>query len=747
MDTKRIVEIIQTAKRERRVVLLETEGLDILEAMGIETPKRVFVRASQDVSAVELTDFPGDTVVVKVVSPEILHKSDVGGVKFVAKEKAEVLKSILSLEQSFQDKEIRGFTINEFVPYNPSLGGEILIGARWTQDFGPVVTYSAGGIYTEFLVRNFVAGKDIAVFSPELSEHQTIEEQIKQVAITSLISGELRGQKKRVEIATIVNVITKFQELAGVLIPEQISEFEVNPFVIARNTLVPLDALLKCEAHKSLDFPEKPVDKIKSILEPKSIAIIGVSEKANAGRLVLNNLIQSGFHKSSIYIVKPKTESIEGCKCYPDVKSLPEKVDLFIFSLSAAQLPETLEGIIQQQKAESIIVIAGGLEEKAGGEETVSKINSLLYQSRFTDWGGPIINGGNCLGIYSQPGNYNSFFIPHYKLPFVKDKLHPVALISQSGGFACSKASKLGHINPRYVISLGNQMDLTVGDYLTYLESDRSLEAFGIYVEGFKPLDGLKFLKAVKEITAKGKTVIFYQAGRTKEGTKATASHTASVAGDYQIARELAKNSGAIVVESIEDFEELLELFALLHSRQVKGLNLGGVSNAGFINVATADNLKNFQFPSFDKETSYKLQSILKKSKLDGVVDLHNPVDVTGLMNDSAYEETFLTVMKDKNVDAGIISCVPVVAALNTLASQEDSRENIYQEDSFPMRLVKLKQQINKPWVAVIDGGDMYNPAIELLRENGVPTFRVADRAIRLLNLFCNEQLRKKSKF
>ncbi len=745
MDTDRIIEIIQIAKKESREFLWETEGLDILEAMGIKTPKRVFVKGSQDVAALVLAEFPGEQVVVKVVSPEILHKSDVGGVQFVPKEKTAIFNSIVELEKSFSDQEVRGYTINEFVPYNPSLGGEILLGTRWTPDFGPVVTYSAGGIYTEFLAKNFVVGKDMAIFSPQLSDRQGIEEQVKQVAITSLTSGEIRGQKKRIDLEALVNVITKFIELAATLIPEQILEFEVNPFVIAQNTLIPLDSLLKCGTHKSEYLSQRPVHKIKNILAPKSIAIIGVSENINVGRLVLHNLIQSGFDKNYIYIVKANTESLEGCQCYPSVKSLPEKVDLFIFSLSAAQLPETLETIIQEQKAESMIVLAGGLEEKSGGEQIVNRINLLLEQARHSAWGGLIINGGNCLGIYSQPGHYNSFFIPNYKLPFVQDKLHPVALLSQSGGFACSKASKLAHINPKYVISLGNQMDLTVGDYLTYLESDRTLEIFGIYVEGFKPLDGLKFLTAVKAITAQGKTVIFYQAGRTIEGTKATASHTASIAGNYQITRELAKNAGAIVVESIDDFEELVELFALLHSQPVKGLNLGGVSNAGFINVATADNLKNFHFAALNPETNDQLQSILKKSKLDGVVDLHNPVDVTGIMNDSAYAETFFTVMKDEKVNVGIISCVPVVAVLNTLIPNGKHQENIYQYDSLAMRLVTLKQQINKPWVAVIDGGDMYDPMIKLLRENGIPTFRVADRAIRLLNLFCNEQLRKQS--
>ena len=140
----------------------------------------------------------------------------------------------------------------------------------------------------------------------------------------------------------------------------------------------------------------------------------------------------------------------------------------------------------------------------------------------------------------------------------------PVALISQSGAFGLAKADRLAGINPKYNITLGNQMDLTVGDYLAYLKDDAEVEVFAVYVEGFAPLDGVKFLKAAEEIVARGKTVVLYRAGRTPAGAKASSSHTASIAGDYAVTRALARHAGVVVAESLADFEDLTRLFTFL---------------------------------------------------------------------------------------------------------------------------------------------------------------------------------------
>ena len=294
---------------------------------------------------------------------------------------------------------------------------------------------------------------------------------------------------------------------------------------------------------------------------------MGVSERLNPGHIIVNNLIREGFPRERLFIVKAGSEQIEGCRCVPDIASLPERVDLFVLCIDAAQASGALVEIIEREQAESVVLIPGGLEEKAGSEAIVARMHEALARARQTAWGGPIINGGNCLGIRSLPGRYDTTFIPEYKLPVPTGAPSRLAIISQSGAFAVSKASKLGVVNPRYSITLGNQMDLTIGDYLTFLKDDPEIDVFAVYVEGFRPLDGLRFLEAARAITRSGRTVILYRAGRTAAGAKASASHTASIAGDYTVIRALSAGAGIVVAESLEDFEDLVVLFSQLGRR------------------------------------------------------------------------------------------------------------------------------------------------------------------------------------
>ncbi len=739
-DLKRIFSIIQSARADGREILVETEGLEILEAMGVATPHRQFVRDADEVSTVDLCAFPGERVVVKVVSPEIIHKSEAGGIVFVPKQPGAISEAIEEMMRTLAPHDVRGFLIGEFVPYDPRLGGELLFGVRWTDDFGAVVTYSAGGIYTEFIADNFKPGRGVAVASPIGLDTEAAEKLIGQVAVTHLINGGLRQQPPRVEPASLADMFMKFAQLADAAVPEYISELEVNPFVIRQKRLLALDVLVKCERRRMPRASDRPVHKIKNLLEPRSIAIVGVSERMNPGHVILNNLIRDGFDKQRIFVVKPGSDSIEGCVCYPDVGSLPGKVDLLILAVAAAQVPEVLTAVVEEEKAESVIVIPGGLEEKEGTEEIVSAIRTTIEKARRSEWRGPVINGGNSLGIRSQPGRYDTTFIPQYKLHAPEAPTYPIALISQSGAFAVAKTSKLG-FRSRYSISIGNQMDLTIGDYLAYLKDDPEIELFAVYAEGFRPLDGLKFVEAARRIAAEGRTVILYQAGRTAAGARASASHTASIAGDYIVTRELARHAGVIVCETTEDFEDLVRLFALLASKQVRGRRLAAISNAGFECVAMADHLGVLQLATLSERTRSSLRSLLKKHRLDEVVDVRNPLDLTPIMTDAPYEEAIRLVMEDENVDVGLIGCVPLTAALQTLPPGDAHREDVTRADSIAMRLIRLKDDFSKPWVAAVDGGAMYDRMARLLEENGVPTFRTVERALQLFSRYCDKRI------
>lgn len=737
-DEKRIAQILCDAHNQSHRVLLEAEGFEILRALGFQTAASVFVRDACAASQANWDSFKGDKVVVKVVSPDILHKSDVGGIAIVPNERNAIASEIETMQARLRANSLVGFTVNQFVSYDASFGGELLLGFRNTDDFGPVVTLSAGGIYTEFLADNFKPGRDTAIISTELTGTKVIEKALRESAVWQLVTNPPRGQKPRLRMEQLLEATDKLLWLAkrfGALI----GEFEINPLVIAEGELVALDVLIKLTKGCKAPINNRPVEKIKHLLEPRSVAVIGVSERLNPGHVIVNNLLREGFDANRLYIVKPESERLEGCACYPDISSLPERVDLLVVSVAAAQVPETIIKTIETRRAESIIVIPGGLEEKSGGEQLTSRVRMTLAAAREADWRGPVINGGNCLGIRSRPGRCDTMFIPQHKLSSDgAQAVSPVALISQSGAFALAQADRLQRINPKYNITLGNQMDLTIGDYLTYLKADSEVEVFAVYVEGFAPLDGIKFLKAAEEIVAGGRIVVLYRAGRTPAGKKASCSHTASIAGDYAVTTKLARQAGVVVAETLADFEDLIKLFTMLRGKNVAGRRLGAISNAGFECVAIADNIGNLTLPNFAETTTNRLRSVFERCHIDLVVDAHNPVDLTPMADDVAYEQSIFAVMQDENVDIGVVGCVPMTPALNTLERSERHREDLAREDSIVQRWMRLRDQIEKPWVAVVDAGVFYDPMVAALEGAGVPTFRRADRAVRLLGVFCD---------
>jgi acyl-CoA synthetase (NDP forming) len=744
MNLQAIHAIFDAVERDGRDVLLETEGLGLLEALGLPAPAHVFAARGTAVDEVRLDRLPGTKAVVKVISPRILHKSDVGGVAVVDKTVEAVAGAIARMDAALGSQDVAGYTVNEFIPYSPALGRELLVGLRWTEDVGPVVTVGAGGIYTEFLATAFRPGQDVALFAPALADAGLVEAALEQVAVVQLSTRALRGQPPLVPIGRIADLAAAFLELGRALGP-RIAEFEVNPFVIAKDgRVVALDVLLRLRRGSAGAAPHaaRPIAKLSRLLEPRSVAIMGVSERMNPGHIIVNNLLREGFARDRILIVKSGTAEIEGCRCVPDVASLPERVDLFVLCVDAAQASSALVEIIERERAESVVLIPGGLEEKAGSEAIVARMHAALAQSRRSEWGGPIINGGNCLGIRSVPGKYDTTFIPEYKLPVPEGEPSRLAIISQSGAFAVSKASKLSTINPKYSVTLGNQMDLTVGDYLTFLKDDTAIDVFAVYVEGFRPLDGLRFLEAAREIARQGRTVLLYRAGRTPAGAQASASHTASIAGDYTVMRALCTGAGVVVADSIEDFEDLVVLFTSLGRRPVSGWRLAAVSNAGFECVAIADSLGRFTLPPFGAETVGALEAIFVRSRIDKVVDIHNPIDLTPMTGDEAYADTVRALLEDEQYDAVVVGIVPLTAALNTLAPGAGHGEDVSRSDGIVARLAALKRAGGKPWVVVVDAGALYDPMVRALQAAGIPTFRSADRALRLLNVYCSARQR-----
>jgi acyl-CoA synthetase (NDP forming) len=741
LDRTAVSQILDGGRFRSEGLLLETEAMALLEAIGIATPG--WIALPDAAAAARLPDpaLAGSRVVLKIVAPDLPHKTDAGGVRILDNRRDTVVAAVQEMERRFATLRMASFVLYEYVPHEQGLGHEFLLGVRWTREFGPVVTLGPGGIHAEFLARTLRDEEALAIASPALCDWNDLQRAIARLGPARLASEPQRGQARELPGTALASAVERFLVLARDFVPDPIAEFEVNPLVVSRGRLVALDALLRFTRVPEPAAPARPLGKIANLLAPSSIAVVGVSERMNPGRIILRNILKRGFPPERVTVVKPGLERLDGCRCVPSLADLPGRVDLVVLSVPALQSAEMITEIAEQGRAESVVLIASGLEERPGMGVPLGRMHEALRRSRASDGRGPVVNGGNCLGIRSIPGRYDTLFIPGYKLPAPNATTSPVALITASGAFAVSKTSKLAEIDPRYIITLGNQMDLTVADYLEYLKDDDSIQVFAVYLEGFQLLDGARFLRVADEIVHAGRAVILYRAGRTCAGADAAASHTAAVAGDYLVTRMLAEAAGVLVAESLEDFEDLARLFTVLRAPQVRGLSLGAASNAGYECVAIADSLGPFRLAEWTAATKVRLSAILERARLAEIVPVRNPIDLSPILGDEDYEAITRAILEDPQVDVGVVGCVPLTPALDTLAAGPGHPDDLRRESGIVRRLLRLKDEVAKPWVMVVDAGRLYDPMAQALEEGGIPTFRTADRAVRLFGRYCQHRL------
>ncbi|MEA2006392.1 MAG: acetate--CoA ligase family protein [Acidobacteriota bacterium] len=778
---KRINQIFEKAEKDNRTFLLEHEVYQMLEVMDIPVPRFRFLKRGEAIEAKDLDRFPSDTLVLKIVSPSIFHKSDVGGVRFVPKDLHKINETCRKMEKEVPDiymdwikarspsshlgrnedsqymniEDIHGILICEAVAYErEGLGSELLIGLRSSREFGTVLTVGLGGKDVEYLNERIKEGQAVAVGSVHLLQRENILPLIKPLAFFDKLAYEHRGQKAILSQEHLVDICFQFLQVGAHFSSLNlrnnyvIEEAEVNPFVIRQKKLVALDGL--CRFSKShLKVKTRPFEDIKYILHPKKIGIIGVSERMNLGHIILNNMLRRGFPKENVYIVKPGIEEIEGCACVPSISDLPEAVDLFVLTLAADQSYDVMRELMTHEKARSVIIISGGLGEKQGTEHLEESIKKLLEKGREQGKLTPVVNGGNCLGIFSMPGKYDTTFIPDYKLyklPRSNVKKTGLVYLSQSGAFMISRMSNLPSIEPLYAVSIGNQIDITIADYLKYLKNDDHAKFFAIYLEGFLSGDGLAFAQAANEIAAQeGKTVIVYKAGRTPEGQAATASHTASIAGDYRLAYSILKQAGVVIADSLSEFENFIKAFCYFQGKKVRGNRIALVSNAGFECVIMSDNLKNdeeLMLPEFSPSTEKRLKEILSPLGIERLQDIHNPLDTTPVADDETFCRVVEVILEDQNIDCAVVSPLPMTPSMQTLPASEYHRENLSQKESLAFRLVEVFKKTDKPFVVNVDSGEIYQPLVDVLENEGVPTFRRCDEAVRFLRKYINAVLK-----
>jgi indolepyruvate ferredoxin oxidoreductase beta subunit len=729
------------AYEEGRRPLYEHEVYMLVELIGaISPPRYVFVPTAGMISPEALEQFPGQQVVLKIVSPNVTHKTEADGIVFVPKEYERVRREIERLvARHGQTGPVAGVLVVELVERTqPGFGNELFVGVRATREFGPVIAAGLGGIDTEYLASKMRPGVAVAKACATDTSAEEFLELFKKTAAYDVLSGRARGHRRIVSDGELLRCFQAFISLArrfcidrGIEGPD-VAELEVNPFAFRQQRMVPLDGRGRLGPADKRPLP-RPIAKVRRLLEPRAIAVLGVSSSSmNFGRIILNNVHKCGFPDEHLYVVKEGERQVDGIHCVPTVADLPEPVDMLVIAAPAAAMPQITREVVASGKVGAAIMIPGGLGETEGSEEIERQIRTAITAGREQPDGGPVFLGPNCMGIQSRPGRYDTFFIPQSKLDARRSApARRVALVSQSGAFIVSRLSNLETLDPALTVSLGNQIDLSIADLVQAVGERGDIDVIAVYAEGFTNLDGLDFVRAVARLTQAGKVVVFYKAGRTPSGQSAAAGHTASVAGDYDVCLAAAANAGALVVETFKEFEQLVELATALHGKPVRGLRLGALSNAGFEIVGMADATVGpdyrVEMAKLSEASKRRLVEVLAAHKLDKLVNARNPLDLTPMASDEAYEECLRVILESPEVDALVASLVPLTPAMLT------TPDEIGRPGSLAGRLPKLFAAAGKPVVVSIDSGSLYEPLVRSLRAAGVPVFRSSDQAVRAL--------------
>jgi len=631
-------------------------------------------------------------------------------------------------------------SINDFCALGISIGR--------SREFGMLISAGVGGACGELYSRSCRDGQSGISASTELTDGRMFLDLFQ----TTIACKKMELGKQLPDHARLAGFFSRLIELANHYSPSNpgagyvIEKLELNPMAFPGGTMSIQKS--RCLISSPMPIPApRPISKIGNMLHPTSIGIIGVSStKMNFGRIILKNLLDSGYDRSRMLILRPGESEIDGVRCVEGLSSLEHKLDLLIVAVGAEGVFGLVDEVINTDAAEAVMLIPGGLGETEASREQAAIMAAKMNEAHRQTGGGPIFLGGNCLGIVSHPGRYDSWFIPKYKLPRAQEnEQRNSALVSQSGAFMITRISHNRWFNPAYMTAVGNQNDLTHSDMVSYFAERPEIDLIGVYAEGFKDLDGLDFAKAIRKAVVNGKQVVVYKAGRSKPGQAAALGHTASIAGDFAVCQAILRQAGAMVADSFTEFNDLLYIADCMRSKKIGGNRLGALSGAGFEAVGMADSILandfSLEMGSLGAETHRRLSEVRKSKRLDALMEIRNPLDINPAADDEAHVLCTQALVDDANIDAVVVGLDPLSPMMRTLPEGPRPGFDINSAESITHQFPKLVAAESKPIIGIVDGGSMYDPMIEMLKDRGVCTFRSCDQGIRALAIYVAARL------
>jgi acyl-CoA synthetase (NDP forming) len=683
-DKTRVRQVLDEVKKAGRDSLTAPEGKIVCDAYGISVPKEGVVSSGAEAS--KLANSMGYPVVMKIVSPDILHKTEAGGVVVGVKSADEAAAAydqiIGNAKKHKADATIVGVQVQQMIKG----GQEVIVGAMTDPSFGKLVAFGLGGVLVEVL-------KDVTFRLAPATKEDALS-MLDSIQAAEMLKGVRGGDA--VDRDAVTDIIVRVSQLVSDF-PE-IAEMDLNPVFASKTGAIAADVRIV------VNFQQKParyrpdekdvVASMNRIMRPKAVAVIGASnETGKIGNSVMKNLINGGY-QGAIYPIHPKDAEIMGIKAFKSVKDVPDDIDTAVFAIPGKLVASALKECGEKKIAGAILIPSGfGETGNIEGQEELQRIGRE-YNIR--------LMGPNIYGFYYTHSNLCATFCTAY------DYKGSTALSSQSGGIGMaiigySRSAKMG---VSAIVGLGNKSDIDEDDLLLFFEQDDNTKVIAQHAEDLK--DGRAFAEVAKRVSKK-KPVIMLKAGRTAMGAAAASSHTGAVAGIDRIYDDVLRQSGVVRARSLRQLLDFSRGMPILPTP--KGENVVIITGAGgsgvLLSDACVDNGLKLLKP-MPKDLDEAFRKFIPPFGAAG-----NPVDITGGEPPITYMNTVRLGLEDDRIHALILGywhtivTPPMVFAKNMVAVVNEMKE---------------KGKV-KPVVASLAGDVEVEEAAQYLYENGIPAY------------------------
>ena len=591
---------------------------------GFQAPRSGLAKTTDE--AARIASEIGFPVALKIVSPDILHKTDFGGVALNIGNGDDVSRAfesvMASARRSHPKARIDGIDVQEMV-----IGGtEIIIGLLDDPQFGPVIMFGLGGIFTEIL-------KDVS-FRVLPIERTDAMQMIRETQGYELLQG-YRGQPP-VSEEMLIDLLMKTSRM-GMDLTGRLESVDFNPIVVWEDQHRVLDAkiLWHTPAKKAPEVNPANTKHLETFFKAQSVALIGASATpGKVGNAVLDSLLGKDY-QGKVYPINPGRAEIMEAKTYPTLLDIPEQVDLAVATIDLRQVPDVIR-MCATKGVHNLVVVSGGGKELGGA--SVELEAEIRHLARSLD---VRVVGPNCIGVFDGQTRLDCFFQVHERM--LRPKFGRVAMLTQSGTMGAAFLEDAVSIGVSKFVSYGNRTDVDEADLLAYLADDPETDLIALYVEGLE--DGRKFLNTAREV-ARNKPVVIFKVGRTERAARASISHTGFFGGSFGVVQGAFKQAGLIAVDSYEELVATTKALAM--QPRAKGPNVAMISNGAGTMVQGIDLLKSYglEIPELSSESLGKLSEVYPPFYV-----VQNPMDVTGSGTSTDYEVGIETLIQDPNVD------------------------------------------------------------------------------------------------